>query len=76
MHGFLFSEELNRDLRSYWLRRFGEELSPEKAEQYLAVLAELYLNFRDIEQDMGGRSFPPSPPFGAERNGRLLTLDY
>jgi len=46
-----FSEKLIEDLRTYWLERWGEDISAEDAEQYLHALAELYLCMREIEEN-------------------------
>jgi len=46
-----FSSKIIEDIKTYWLKKYGLELSTESAEKYLFILAELYLSFCKIEQD-------------------------
>ncbi len=46
-----FSRKLIEDFKTYWLKRWKEEISVDTAEIYLNSLAELYLCIHEIEKD-------------------------
>ena len=46
-----FSPGIIEDIKLYWLKKYGIELSTESAERYLFILAELYLSICEIEQE-------------------------
>ena len=58
-----FSQKLIGDIKKYFLKEYGFELSDTAASDYLHSLTELYLVLQEIIEDKGGGE----PPSGRRR---------
>ncbi len=68
-----FNPELIKKARLYFSKRFKDKISPDEASEYLNSLADLYLVFSNLDNEVikKGGTFPV--PFGDGESSDLIS---